>query len=105
MHQDADTHQPLRRPREPRPGPARHDAELEELLRIRRPEAGLRRPAPDAEIAQAARAILEVRLEQEDRVAEAAVPFLLLGPKARDEVLRRRLRDPGPERGQELVGE
>ena len=54
-------------------------------------EARLRRPAADAEIAHAARPVLEIGLEQEDRVAEAAVARPLLGAQPRHEVLGRRL--------------
>ena len=104
VHQDADAHQPFRRGRERLGEPARHHALRQQLLRDRDvPKRAMRRPAPDAEIAQAARAVLEVGLEQEDRVAEAAVALLLLGAQAGHEVLRRRLGDPRPEGGQELV--
>ena len=100
-----DAHQPLGRGRERLRQPARHHALGEQLLRIGRPEARHRGPAAHAQVAQPARPVLEVRLEQKDRVAEAAVTLLLLGAQARHEVLRRRLRDAGPERGQELVGQ
>ena len=41
-------------------------------------EAGEGGPAPGAHVPDAARAALQIRLEQEDRVAEAGVPLLLL---------------------------
>ena len=100
-----DPHQPLARGHERLREPARHHALRQQLLRIGRPEARRRRPAAHAQIAQPARPVLEVGLEQEDRVAEAAVALLLLGAQARDEVLGRRLRDAGAERRQELVGQ
>ena len=105
VHQDAHPHQPLDAAvnacaSRPVITPMR-----QQLLRIGRAEAGLRRPATDAEIAQAARAVLQIGLEQEDRVAEAAVAFLLLGAQARHEVLRRGLGDARAEGGQELVGQ
>ena len=102
---DADAHQPLGRGGERLRQPAGHHALGEQLLRIGRPEARHRGPAADAEVAQPARPVLEVGFEKKDRVAEPAVTRLLLGAQARHEVLRRGLGDPGPKRGQELVGQ
>ena len=67
----------------------------------RGPEPGHRRPAADAEIAHAARAVLQVGLEEKDRVAEPAVARGLLGPQAGHEVLGGRLGHPLAKRVQE----
>ncbi len=73
VHGDANAQQPLGGVDERlRQAPGHHPLG-QELLGVGGPEAGHRRPAADAQIAHAARAVLEVGLEEEDRVAEPAV--------------------------------
>ncbi len=105
VHRDADPQQPLGRGDEGLGQPPGHDPLVQQLLGVRRAEAGHRRPAPDAEVAHAAGAVLEIGLQQEDRVAEPAVTRLLLGAQARHEVVGRGLGDAGAERVQELLAQ
>ena len=103
VHRDPDPQQPVGRRPEGLGQPPRHHPLRLQRRGIGRPEAGRRRPPPHAEIAHPARPVLEVGLEQEDRVAEAAVAGLLLRPQPGHEVLGGRLGDAGPEGTQELV--
>jgi hypothetical protein len=68
-------------------------------------EAGQRRPAPRAQVAQPPGTVLEVGLEQEDGVAEAGVAGPLLGPQPRHQAVGRGPGHPGPVQGQEPIAE
>ena len=98
VHRDAHAQQPLGGGRERRREAPRHDALLLQLARVARAEARRGRPASDAQIAHAAGPVLEVGLEQEDRVAEAAVARALLGAQAQPRSPRRPSRDARAER-------
>ena len=102
---DADAQQPLVGGRERRRQALGHHALGLQLARVAGPEARHRGPAADAQIAHPAGAVLEVGLQQEDGVAEAAVARLLLGAQAGHEVLGGGGRDARAELAQQLVGQ
>ncbi len=103
VHGDPDAQQPLGGVDECLRQTPGHHPFGQELLGIAGAEAGRRRPPADAEIAHAARTVLQIGLEEKDRVAEPAVARRLLGPQPGHEVLGGRLRHPLAERFQEAA--
>ncbi len=87
VHGDAHAQQPLARGLKRDREPLVHHPLGLQVARLAAAEARHRRPAPDAQIAHPARTVLQVGLEQEDGVAEAAVPRPLLGAQPGHEVL------------------